>query len=318
MSGWRGIPLLCPACRARIEPRESGAACAGCGAAFGEEDGVLRLLAGRRAPAGYDPHFFATLRDVEHRHFWFVARQEVVLGALRRAVPDLATRRLFDVGCGSGGLLAFLAARGVVVAGACDVYPESLRLVRARLDVPLVLVDEGRDPPLGPGHDLLGMFDVLEHVDDDAGALRALHDALRPGGALVLTVPAHPRLFDEMDELACHRRRYRRGDLRRVIEQAGLEVRLLSHFMSPLVPLLLLLRSIGRLVDRRHRHALERRQAEFRVVPLLNGAMRLALAAERVSMRAVSLPFGSSLVAVAVRPARVGGALEPVAEGRSE
>jgi SAM-dependent methyltransferase len=302
LTGWRGLSLLCPAYRGAIEQRPPGALCARCGAAYPEEGGVLRLLAGRQAAAGYDPHFFATLREVEDRHFWFVARRQVVLAALRRAVPGLAGRRLFDVGCGSGGLLAFLARNGIEIAGACDVYPESLRLVRARLELPLVLVDEGRDPPLGPGHDLLGMFDVLEHVDDDVGALRALSLALRPGGALVLTVPAHPSLFDEMDELACHRRRYRRAGLRRVIEQAGLEVRLLSHFMSPLVPVLFLVRTLGRLADEERHRALERREAEFRVVPGLNAAMRGVLALERAAMRLTALPFGSSIVAVAVRP----------------
>ena len=189
--------------------------------------------------------------QVEDRHFWFVGRRQVVLSALRRAVPDLASRRLFDVGCGSGGLLAFLSRSGVGVAGACDVYPESLRLVRAQLDAPLVLVDEGRPLPLGRGYDLLGMFDVLEHIDDDVGALRALRESLAPGGALVLTVPAHQWLFDEMDEIAFHRRRYDRAGLRRALEESGFEVRLLSHFMSPLVPLLVLMRSAGRRPPRR-------------------------------------------------------------------
>jgi len=302
MSHWRGLSLVCPRCRGELRARPPGAACRQCDAEYAEQEGVLELVAGRRGAPGFDPHFFSTLREVEDRHFWFVGRRQVVLSALRRAVPDLASRRLFDVGCGSGGLLSFLSRSGVRVAGACDVYPESLRLVRARIDVPLVRVDEGRDPPLGPGHDLLGMFDVLEHIDDDVGALRALREALRPGGALVLTVPAHPSLYDEMDELACHRRRYRRADLRRVIDQAGLEVRLISHFMSPLVPALAVVRWAGRVARFTRERAVERREAEFRVIPGLNAAVRGVLALERIVMRLTSLPFGSSIVAVAARP----------------
>jgi SAM-dependent methyltransferase len=263
---------------------------------------MLDLRVGRHGSPGFDPHFFESLQKVEEQHFWFVGRRETVLGALRLGVPDWAKRRLFDIGCGTGGLLAFLGSNGIPLAGACDAYPESLRLVRARLDLPLVLVDEGRLPPLGQGYDLLGMFDVLEHLDDDVGTLHSLAEALVPGGALVLTVPAHPWLFDEMDVLACHRRRYTRAGLRRALEEAGFEVLRLGHFMSPTVPALLLIRALGRLLPGGRANAVERRQAELRVLPGFNGMMRGILAIERGVATLVSLPFGSSLIAVAARP----------------
>jgi SAM-dependent methyltransferase len=231
-----------------------------------------------------------------------VARREVILAALRRAVPDFRSRRLFDIGCGTGALLEFLGKSGVPLAGACDAFPESLRRVRSRLDLPLVLVDEGRLPPLGGGLDLAGMFDVLEHLDDDLGAFRAVRGALAPGGALVLTVPAHPILFGDMDEIACHRRRYRCADLRRRLERAGFEVRLVGHFMAPLVPMLLALRLLRRWLPGDRTHAAGR--LELRLLPGVNGVMRALLALERVAMRVVPMPFGSSLVAVAVARAR--------------
>jgi SAM-dependent methyltransferase len=299
---WRDVPLVCPLCRGAIAPGTGGARCTGCAATYPERDGILQLLGGSSGAPGYDPHFFETLENVEDRHFWFLGRREVILAALRRAVPDLARRRLFDVGCGTGGLLLHFQRRGLALAGACDVYPESLRVVRRRLQLPLVQVDLGREPPLGPGHDLLGLFDVLEHVDDDRAMLRSLRGALQPGGVLVLTVPAHPRLFDEMDELAFHRRRYTRRSLAGALREAGLEVRLLSHFMAPLVPALFALRSVGRRLAAGGVPAARRRRAEFRVVPGLNGALRAMLAVERLALGRLQLPFGSSIVAVASRP----------------
>ena len=301
-AGWRGLPLVCPACRGALAATASGAVCLGCGAGYDEVEGVLHLLAGSRGAPGYDPHFFDTLEKVEDRHFWFLGRRAVILAALRRSVPDLAHRRLFDVGCGTGGLLAHFDRSGLRLSGACDVYLESLRLVRRRVDVPLVLVDQGRELPLGEGHDLLGMFDVLEHVDDDGAMLRSLRDALLPGGVLVLTVPAHPALFDEMDELAHHRRRYTRAALRAVLRDAGFEVRLLNHFMAPLVPALLAARFLGRLLPSARAPASSRRGMELRVVPGLNAAFRGVLALERLALPRLSLPFGSSIVAVASRP----------------
>jgi SAM-dependent methyltransferase len=263
----------------------------------------LHLVAGREGAPGFDPHYFDTLAAVEERHFWFRSRRQVILETLRRTVPDLGERALFDIGCGSGGLLSFLGGSGVPLAGACDAYLESLELVGRRVKAPLALVDEGRLPPLAAGQSLVGLFDVLEHIDDDAATLDFLRSVLEPGGVLVLTVPAHPFLFDEMDELAHHRRRYRRAELRARLEAAGFRVRLLTHFMAPMVPLLMLARGVGRALGVLGLSAQDRRSAELRVNPGLNPVLGAVLAVERWLLRTgVPLPFGSSLIAVAERP----------------
>ena len=255
-----------------------GARCDACGAEYPERGGILDLTRGRSGRAGYDPHYFGTLPLIEDSHFWFVTRREVILEGLRAWVDDLGQRPLFDVGCGSGGLLAFLEASGLAVAGACDAYPQGLALARRRVRVPLVLVDEGAPPPLAPGQRLIGLFDVLEHLDDDEGTLRFLWSVLEPGGVLVLTVPGHPFLFDEMDALARHRRRYTRREL-------GDK-----------------LRAAGRLLPGRLARAQERRDSELRVLPGVNGLFLGLLRLERLWLRVSSLPFGSSIVALARRP----------------
>ena len=293
------LKLVCPSCRETLPIAAAGAVCGACGAAFELRGGILDLRSGRVGAPGFDPHYFPTLAAVERDHYWFATRREVVRDVLRDAVPDLARRALFDVGCGSGGLLAFLGESGVPLAGACDVYPESLALVRQRVAAPLVLVDEGRFPPLAAGHSLLSLFDVLEHIDDDLGTLRHLIEVLDPGGVLVLTVPAHPMLFDEMDEIAHHRRRYRRSELRQKLEAAGFRVLRLAHFMAPLVPLVAL-RWLARVLP--GRTSLERRKLELRVIPVVNGLLRALLRLERPLVRAGLLPFGSSLIAVAEKP----------------
>ncbi len=300
MNGFSTLRLVCPRCRNPLAVASGGAGCPACASAFPAVDGVLDLRAGRRGMAGYDPHHFRTLAAIEGEHFWFTMRREVVLDALRDTVPDLAGRALFDVGCGSGGLLQFLAASGVALAGACDAYPESLALVRTKVAVPLLLVDEGRLPPLAPGYTLLSLFDVLEHIDDDVGTLRFLLEVLAPGGVLVLTVPAHPFLFDDMDRIAHHRRRYRRSELGEKLRGAGFRVLRLSHFMAPLVPLAPLRWALRALAGRRS--AFEQFRHELTVEPVLNGLMRGVLHLERPLVRTALLPFGSSLIAVAARP----------------
>jgi SAM-dependent methyltransferase len=295
-----GLNLACPSCGGRVAPEFAGGVrCVACGACYPEVGGILRLVAGSSGAPGYDPHYFETLPRVETRHFWFLARREMIKDAMRRYIPDLDERPLFDIGCGTGGLLAYLASEGVAVSGACDAYAEALEIAGRRLDIPLVLVDEGRLPPLAPGHRLLAMFDVLEHIDDDRATLAWMASVLDPGGYLVVTVPAHPFLVDERDEQAQHRRRYRRRELRRKLEEAGYEVRLLTHFMAPLVPLLLILRLLKSLWP----HAAgggDARDTELRVVPGMNGTLRALLLVERAFVRAFNLPLGSSLLAIAV------------------
>jgi SAM-dependent methyltransferase len=270
-----------------------------CPREFPVEGGILELLTDRKGAPGYDPHYFESLSQVEQTHFWYVARRELILAIMRRTIPDLDRRALFDIGCGSGGLLSFLGASGIAIAGAADAYRDGLRVARTRLGAPLILTDEGTLPPLGGGLGMVSLFDVLEHLDDDVGVLRFAHSVLEPGGYLVLTVPAHPFLFDEMDVLAFHRRRYRLGDLAEKLREAGLEVRALTHFMSPLVPGLLLVRALGRLG---RRPAAERRNLELQVHPLLNPILLGLLRLERPVAERMRIPFGTSLIAVAERP----------------
>jgi SAM-dependent methyltransferase len=148
---------------------------------------------------------------------------------------------------------------------------------------------------------MVGMFDVLEHIDDDEATLRWLFSVLEPGGVLVLTVPAHPFLFDEADVMAFHRRRYRRRELLEKLRRAGFAVRLLTHFMAPLVPLMMVTRPIGRLL-RRGRPADAHRDREMEVVPVVNPLLRGLLAVERALLRVARPPFGTSLLAVAALP----------------
>jgi SAM-dependent methyltransferase len=292
----------CPACRGALDGEGAALTCASCRARYPLEDGIARFARGSAAAPGFDAGYFDLLGRIEDEQFWFVSRRAVILDALRRFVPDLARRPLYDVGCGPGGLLAFLAREGVPVAGACDAFLEGLMLARKRLDVPFAHVGDDGPPPLARGQKMLGMFDVLEHLDDDEGTLRWAADILEPGGVLVVTVPAHPFLFDEADVLAFHRRRYRRRELDERLRHAGFEVRLLTHFMAPLVPMLLLTRPAGRLLRPRGRSAADQRRAELGIVPVFNGAMRAVLGLERRAMRFARPPFGTSLLAVAARP----------------
>lgn len=292
------LRLACRRCATGLAPSDEGLRCPACGLSLVEREGILACLppgaSGGRS--GFDPHFFPGLDQIEERHFWFRARRLLIRERLQRWVPDLAQRALFDIGCGTGALVAFLERTGVTVAGACDAYAEGLRLARARVRAPLLLAAEDQLPPLAAGQSLIALFDVLEHIDDDRATLAWLASVLAPGGVLALTVPAHPFLFDENDRAACHRRRYTRPELLEKLREAGLRPLRVEHCMAALV--------VPRVVSRLAGFQLHKqpgRLSPLSVIPVANELAYATLELERWLTRWLRAPFGTSLLAIAAK-----------------
>ncbi len=147
--------------------------------------------------------------------------------------------RALDAGCGPGDLTAELLERGFNVK-AFDISPYAVERARSvappsalqRLE--LSVGDIYNQPPT-PVYDLILLVEVLEHVPDDKEALRCAAACLKPGGTLILTVPAHPSLWSEADVFSLHYRRYRRRELFDLAESAGLSIRRLDCFGFPLL-----------------------------------------------------------------------------------
>jgi SAM-dependent methyltransferase len=160
-------------------------------------------------------------------------------------------------------------------------------------NVALVQMD-ARAIPFDAEFDIIGAFDVLEHVDDDAAVLRQMYAAVVAGGGVVITVPQHPSLWSAVDDFSHHRRRYTRSELTAKLEAVGFRIVRVTSFVSVLLPLLL--------VSRRSRQPLDP-ERELRVANPINRVLSALLTCERFVISAgVSLPAGGSLLAVAMRP----------------
>ena len=257
------------------------------------------------AGEGYDPAFFDTLDAVEDRHFWFRARRRVVGTVLRQLTANLAPGyHVLELGCGTGGMLRLMAdcAPGGRVTG-MDLFDQGLRHARARCGDRCALVrGDVRRAPFQEAFQVVGMFDVLEHVADDLAVLADVRGMLAPGGAVLLTVPAHMSLWSYFDEAAHHARRYAQEELSSKLRRAGFEVEYVTQFFRAIYPLVWLGRRAKQLTGRRG-DARAMTENELRITPGLNALLDLALRgdARRVARRRQSRGRGTSLLAIGRR-----------------
>ena len=260
--------------------------------------------------AGFHPEYFEELFRIEDRHFWFRARNAAILSVLKSVVSGLRPGyRVLEIGCGTGNVLRFVdeACPDGDVFG-LDLFLEGLSRARHRVSCPLIAGDI-RGAPFAGSVDVIGVFDVLEHLDDDEGVLVAMREMLRPGGSLLLTVPASPGLWSYFDEISCHRRRYDEADLGRKLERTGFRVLYSTPYMAVLHPIVWLSRRINSLVNRQPDLPEKARNAELaehdlRVVPGINGVLYRLLRFDTLALRRRRrLPFGSSLLVLAEKTA---------------
>ena len=182
-------------------------------------------------------------------HWWYRARRDILADYLTRFGDLPAKAHILEIGCGTGHNLPMLSQFGKV--DAIEIDPTARSMASERLGKPVGAAPLPALPGVPRGtYDLIAVLDVVEHVEDDVGALQAMAQCLAPGGKILITVPAHAWMWSAHDVVNHHHRRYSKATLRRAIEQAGLSPRKLGYFNSLLFPLAATARVLGRLTGR--------------------------------------------------------------------
>jgi SAM-dependent methyltransferase len=253
----------------------------------------------------YCPTLYPALVAAEDRHFWFRARNRVIAELVKQITAGLHEGYgVLEVGCGTGNVLRVLeqaCPSGVVVG--MDLFSEGLQYARKRTSCALVQGDINL-PPFDRQFDLIGAFDLLEHVSEDEQVLRNLHRMLAPGGTLLLTGPAHMSLWSYFDVLSHHCRRYEAQELETKLVSAGYRVEYVTEYMASLYPLVWLGRWLVGRENRRDSANAERRRKllfrELRIIPLVNGLLTWLLSREvPIIARRGKITIGTSLLAIA-------------------
>jgi SAM-dependent methyltransferase len=206
-----------------------------------------------------------------------------------------------EIGCGTGFVLAaFAQARPWLRLIGSEIHPSGLRFARQRLGDRAEFVQmDARIIPASDAFDLVGAFDVLEHIFEDEAVLSAVFSALAVGGGFIAAVPQHPFLWSEADEAGDHVRRYRRGELEAKLRAAGFDILFSTSYNAALLPVMILNR-LARSRRPATQHEQRSPEQEMNLPPAINSVFRAILEAEvTLTLRGVSWPAGGSRVVVA-------------------
>lgn len=240
-----------------------------------------------------DEAVYDTFFELEEKHWWFLARCEIVLDLARRFLKKEYDNEILDIGCGTGMVLRNLQQLGTVKG--LDFSPVAVKYSNMRVNGAVKLGSITDSMPFGENSfNLITLLDVIEHLDDDGMALRKAYDLLKDRGILICTVPAYKFLWSGHDDAQEHRRRYIRSELKAEIINAGFEIKKLSYYNTFLFPPVALIRLILNL-----KPTTESALNDYMPPRPLNWLLRSIFSFEKYFLRKMDFPFGVSLVAVA-------------------
>lgn len=234
---------------------------------------------------------YDSMAELDQRHWWYRARRHVIAALIRRKAMPSEGAELLEIGCGTGHNLAMLSQFGHVQA--LEVDSAAREIAEQRLGKPVLSAPLPELAGVPKRHfDLVGAFDVIEHIEDDAAALGAIATCLKPGGKFVATVPAHQWMWSAHDVVNHHKRRYSIGQFRTLFAASPLKLEAIGYFNSLLFPLAVAQRLASKVKGSD--------ESDLKMpAALLNSALEKAFAAERHLIGRVPLPPGLSLFAVA-------------------
>jgi SAM-dependent methyltransferase len=234
---------------------------------------------------------YQQMAELDDRHWWYTARRAILATLIERKLRLPAQPRILEIGCGTGHNLAMLAGFGHVEGLELDEEARAIsekRLGRKVMSSPLPELGEVPDCH----YDLIGAFDVIEHIGDDRAALASIAAKLKPGGRFVMTVPAHQWMWSAHDAVNHHKRRYSKAGLKALISGSPMKLEKVGYFNSLLVPLAVAERAASKLRGKE--------DADVKLPPApLNAALEKIFEVERYLVGRLPLPPGLSLFAVA-------------------
>ena len=284
---------LCLNCHSHIHTQNWH--CSQCNYQPKTDKGILKLiLDSAKKGAGFDATYFPELAKLEDENFWFQARNALIIWALKKHFPN--ANSFLEIGCGTGFVLSGIAHSlpNIKIYGS-ELFIEGLDFASQRLPSAEFFQMDARNIPFKEEFDVIGAFDVIEHIEEDVEVLKQMYEAVCPGGGILLTVPIHRWLWSAQDEYAHHVRRYQIKELRKKVEQAGFMVLRKTAFVSFLLPFMLASRF------RKKKFTADTDPlAELKLPKTLNTLFHATMKIEKALIRlGINFPAGGSMLLIA-------------------
>lgn len=235
---------------------------------------------------------YARLAEYEQSYWWHLGRLEIIQTYMKCASRNRPNSVILNVGCGTGGTIDMLEKFGKV--DNVDTSDDAIAFANALGYGNITKVDGIHLPFENKAYDVVGAFDVLEHIEDHQGALSEWKRVLKDDGAIVITVPAYQWLWSGHDVSSHHRRRYTLRSLMTVAAEAGLRPEKKSYAISFSLPLVAGFRLASKVLD-------QKADSTSSYVPVPRSINRLFTTLLKVEAKlhnTVSLPAGTSVITI--------------------
>ena len=235
--------------------------------------------------------------ELESWYWWHVAKRRNVIALIKKYLDPTIDGTVVDVGCGAGLMVQELAQFGESVG--VDASDDALKFCRERGLANLYLAESNNLPLPDNSAKVMTALDLIEHLDDDLGALKEYFRILKSRGLTIISVPALPQMWSYWDDILGHRRRYTTGSLKHVLEEAGFVVKHVSYSnLSILLPT-----AVVRRIKSHTKHDDSQVASDFVDVPKwANAILTRVLDVERLFLTRTGLPIGLSVIAVGQKP----------------
>lgn len=247
---------------------------------------------------GFKVSHFSELAALENTNFWFRARNEIIMWAMKKHIPKLQS--FLEIGCGTGYVLAGVSKEfpSAQIWGS-EIFAAGLPFAADRVPNGKLMQMDARRIPFHEEFDAIGAFDVLEHIEEDIEVLLQVKNALKSNGVLLLTVPQHQWLWSASDEYACHVRRYSAKEIHAKLASTGFEILRSTSFVSLLLPAMYAARA-----KKTNNESENDPTAEFKLPTLLNTFLYKTMRVEIAMIKAgINFPAGGSRLVVAKKVA---------------
>ena len=246
----------------------------------------------------YSPETFDKIYREEDKNFWFRSRNSIISSLVKKIIIEKEHVNFLEIGCGTGYVLKGLSQLRNIELQGSDLYLQGLKYARKRLPgIELIQVDAA-NIPFEKTFDVVGAFDVLEHIENDRKVMHQVNSALRQNGYFIISVPQHPFMWSYLDDMAFHKRRYTRKEIKHKLIESGFKITFITSFIFLLFPMMMISRFLKK--KKSVRYDVNTQMAELKLPQVINSLFYFIMKIEELLIRSgLSLPFGGSLIVVA-------------------